>query len=66
MNGHLTPLPLGNLNEIFRQGVFKLSSVIGGWDISFEIALRLISLDSSYKSTMGWCHQETSHYLSRW
>ena len=54
----------------FRQVIFKLTSVNGGWSISYEIALRWIPLDlTNDKSTlvqvMAWCRQAASHYLSQ-
>ena len=50
--------------------IFQIFSVIDGWGISCELALRWMSLDLTYdKSTlvqvMAWCHQATSHYLSQ-
>ena len=42
----------------------------GGWDISYEIALRWMPQDfaddkSTLVQVMAWCHQATSHYLSQ-
>ena len=41
----------------------------GGWDISYEIALRWMPMDLTDKSrlvqVMAWCRQATSHYLSQ-
>ena len=44
--------------------------MIGGWGISCEIALILMSLDftddqSTLVQVMAWCRQATSHYLSQ-
>ena len=49
---------------------FKLIAIIDGWDISYGIALRWLSLDlTGDKSTLvqgdAWCHQATSHHLSQ-
>ena len=41
----VTHWPLGDLNEIFDQVIFKQGFVISGWGISPEIALRWMSLD---------------------
>ena len=50
--------------------IFQIISVIDGWGISCELALRWMSRDlTDDKSTlvlvMAWCHQATSHYLSQ-
>ena len=55
----------------FRYLNFQIISVIDGWGISFELAIRWMSLNlTDEKSTlvqvMAWCHQATSHYLSQW
>ena len=44
--------------------------MIGGWDISCEIALKWMPLDltddkSTLVQVMAWCHQAPSHYLSQ-
>ena len=44
--------------------------MIDGWGISFELALRWMSLDltddkSTLVQVMAWCRQATSHYLSQ-
>ena len=69
-NDILTHWPLGDLNWILGQVVFKQRFVIDGWDISHEIARRRISLDltdeeSTLLQVMVWCHQATSHYLGQ-
>ena len=50
--------------------IFKLISVIDGWGISYETAIRWMSLDlnadkSSLVQVMVWGHQATCHYLSQ-
>ena len=50
--------------------IFQTISVIDGWVISCELALRWMSLDlTDDKSTlvqiMAWCRHATSHYLSQ-
>ena len=69
-DGILTHWPLGDLNKILEKYFFQLISVIGGWGIFHEIALRWMPLDlTDDKSTsvqvMARCHQATSHYLSQ-
>ena len=54
----------------FRQVVFKLTLVNGGWGISYKIVLRWMPLDltddkSTLVQVMAWCRQATSHYLSQ-
>ena len=54
----------------FIQVIFKIISVVDGWGISCETAVRWMSLfHSDDKSTlvqvMAWCPQATSHYLSQ-
>ena len=66
----LTRWPLGNLNEIFKCLIFQIISVIDGWGISCELALRWMSLNitddkSTLVQVMAWCRQATSHYLSQ-
>ena len=53
-----------------RSVSFKVISVIDGWEIICEIALRWMSLDlsddnSTLVQVMAWCHQATSHYLNQ-
>ena len=60
----------GRFKFNFWSVIFKLTLMNGGWDISYEIALRWMQLDlSDDKSTlvqvMDWCRQATSHYLSQ-
>ena len=65
----INSLVTGRFYFDFRQVIFKLTLVNGGWDISYEIALRWMPLDLIDKSTlvqvMAWCRQATSHYLSQ-
>ena len=68
--GLLTHYLLENLNEVFDCSIFKRILFITDWDISSEIALRLMSLDftddkSTLVQVMAWCRQATSHYLSQ-
>ena len=63
-------LPPGRFQFNFRKAIFRLILVNGGWDISFQIALRWMPLDlTDDKSTlvhvMAWCRQAPSHYLSQ-
>ena len=60
----------GRFQFNFRQVIFKLILVNGGWGISYEIALRWMPLDltddkSTLVQVMAWCRQTTSHYLSQ-
>ena len=60
----------GKFEWNFRYLIFQIISVIGGWDISCELALRWMSLDltddkSTLVQVMAWCRQATSHYLSQ-
>ena len=60
----------GRLQFNLRLVIFKLTGVIGGWGISYEIALRWMPLDliddkSTLAQVMAWCHQAPSHYLSQ-
>ena len=66
----LTHWPLGNFHEILGYLSFQTISVIDGWVISCELALRWMSLDltddkSTLVQVMAWCRQATSHYLSQ-
>ena len=50
--------------------IFKIILEIGGWGISYEIALTWISLDltddkSTLVQVMTWCPQAASHYVSK-
>ena len=54
----------------FREVIFKLNLINGGWGNSYEIALRWMQLDltddtSRLVQVMAWCRQATSHYLSQ-
>ena len=54
----------------FRYLILQIISVIDGWGISCELALRWMSLDitddkSTLVQVMAWCCQATSHYLSQ-
>ena len=67
---NLNSLAPGKFEWNFRYLILQIISVIDGWGISCELALRRMSLDFTYyKSTlvqvMAWCHQATSHYLSQ-
>ena len=66
----LTHWPLGDFNLILESWFFKLILVNGGWDISYEIALRRMPQDltddkSTLVQVMAWCRQATSHYLGQ-
>ena len=58
----------GKFEWYFRYLIFQIISVIRGWGISCEIALRWMSLDltddkSTLVQVMAYCRQATSHYL---
>ena len=60
----------GKFEWNFRYLIFQIISVMDGWGISCELALKWMSLDlTNDKSTlvqvMAWCRQATSHYLSQ-
>ena len=60
----------GRFQFNFRQVIFKLILVNGGWGIPYEIALRWMPLDltddkSALVQVMAWCRQTTCHYLSQ-
>ena len=64
------PLAPGRLERNFREVIFKLFSVIGGWGIFCEIVLIWRPLDLTEDKltlvqVMAWCYQATSHYLSQ-
>ena len=68
--GALNSLAPGRFEWNFMLMIFKLISVIGGWGISCEIALRWMPLaltddKSTLVQVMAWCHQAPSHYLSQ-
>ena len=65
----LTHWTLGNLNEMLGT-ILQIISVIDGWGISCELALRWMSLDltddkSTLVQVMAWYRQATSRYLSK-
>ena len=69
-NHTLTHCPQGRFEWNLMQVIFKLISVIDGWGISCETAVRWMSLDlsddkSALVLVMAWCRQATSHYLSQ-
>ena len=60
----------GKFEWNFRYSILQIISVIDGWGISSELALRWMSLDltddkSTLVKVMAWCRQATSHYLSQ-
>ena len=60
----------GKFEWNFRYLIFQIISVIDGWVITCELALRWMLLDitddkSTLVQVMAWCHQATSHYLSQ-
>ena len=64
----LTHCGLGDFNEIWA--LFKPITMIDGWDVFCEIALRRMSLNltddkSTLVQVMAWCRQAPSHYLSQ-
>ena len=66
----INSLAPGRFQFNFRQVIFKLILMNGGWGISYEIALRWMPLDltddkSTLVQVMAWCRQATSHYLSQ-
>ena len=66
----INSLAPGSFEWNFTRIIFKLISVISGWGISCEIALRWMPLAlTDYKSTlvqvMAWCRQATSYYLNQ-
>ena len=69
--GKIDSLVPGKFDWHFRYLIFQIKiSVINDWGLSYELALRWMSLNlSDDKSTlvqvMAWCHQATSHYLSQ-
>ena len=70
MGRWVNSLAPGGFQFNFKYVIFKLTSVNGGWGISFEITLRWMPLDltddkSALVQVMAWCHQATSHFLSQ-
>ena len=60
----------GRFQINFRQVIFKLTLVNGGWGISYEISLRWMPLclivdKSTLVQVMAWCRRATSHFLSQ-
>ena len=60
----------GKFEWNFRYLILQIISVVDGWGISFELALRWMSLDltddkSTLVQVMAWCHQATSHCLNQ-
>ena len=49
---NINSLAPGRFQFNFRQVIFKLALVNGGWSISYEIALRWMPLDLTDKSTL--------------
>ena len=67
---HVNSLAPGKFELNFRYLIFQIISVIDGWGISCEFALRWMSLHLADDKTtlvqvMAWCHQATSHYLTQ-
>ena len=66
----INSLASGKFEWNFRYLIFQIISVLDGWVISCELALRWMSLDliddnSTLVQVMAWCRQATSHYLSQ-
>ena len=66
----INSLAPGKLEWHFRYLISQTISVIDGWGISCEIALRRMSLDltddkSTLVQVMAWCRQAPNHYLSQ-
>ena len=58
----------GKFEWNFRYLTFQIISVIDGWIIAFELALRWMSLnlmddESTLVQVITWCRQATSHHL---
>ena len=69
LSGHNSLAP-GKFEWNFRYLILQIISVIDGWGISRERALRWMSTDfiddkSTLDQVMAWCRQATSHYLSQ-
>ena len=70
MSLFINSLAPGKFESNFRYLILQIISVIDGWGISCELALRWMSLDlnddqSTLAQIMAWCRQATSHYLSQ-
>ena len=68
VNGWLKSLAPGRFEWNFRYLIFRIISVIDGWVISYELALRWMSLNlkddkSTLVQVMAWCRKATNHYL---
>ena len=68
---YINSLAPGKFEWNFRYLILQIISVIDGWGISCQLALRLMSLDltddkSTLVQVMAWCRQATSHYLSQY
>ena len=66
----INSLAPGKFEWNFRYLILQIISVIDGWGIPCELALRWMSLDftddkSTLVQVMAWCRQATSHYLSQ-
>ena len=66
----LNSLAPGKFEWNFRYLIFQIISVIDGWSISCELALKWMWLNftddkSTLVQVMAWCRQATSHYLSQ-
>ena len=66
----INSLAPGKFEWNFRYLIFQIISVIDGWVISCELALRWMSLNltddkSTLVQVMAWCRQATSHYLNQ-
>ena len=66
----LNSLAPGKFEWNIRYLILQIISLIDGWGISCELALRWMSLHltddkSILVQVMAWCHQATSHYLSQ-
>ena len=60
----------GKFEWNFRYLIFQIISVIDGWSISCELALKWMWLNftddkSTLVQVMAWCRLATSHYLSQ-
>ena len=69
-NGVFNSLAPGKFEWDLRYLIFRIISVIDGWGICCELALRWMSLDltddkSTLVQVMAWCRPATSHYLSQ-
>ena len=70
-SNYFNSLAPGKFEWNFRYLISQIISLIDGWVISSELALRWMSLDltddkSTLVQVMAWCRQATSHYLSQY